>query len=604
MSALIKRVEIQNFRSIRRTIVDLNYLSILVGNNDSGKSNILRALNLFFNAETNPGRALDFEQDNCLSDRPNRRAREILVRVHIELPESYVGTNGQEILWERRWRESGLVHDDYVGIRITRTRRGAERREEVKLSPRSNVHALLRKIEFVYVPAIRDYEYFARLRGRIHGVISEVTGRTFRVSSEEFERSISEHLGPLTDEISRELGFGTRLALPRDLSHLFERLDFLTGDDSVSLDARGDGVKARHIPIILKFMADQRRSLQNRGAPPISVVWGYEEPENNLELRNAVALADELWQFIRDDVAQMVLTTHSPVFYNLVDRASEDEPYIQTHHVFLESPDRGTEVVSNPADLDERMGTVALLAPQVRTLEERIRKQNEAMRQAEDLVASNQRILFVEGESDRIIFVKALRVFGGEDAANVRVQTLPSGAGHSYVSDMLQAWYCTEKHQGGGRRAAGLVDGDDPGLALRRSWNSVDGHTRYCKCFELPKPPHLIECHRRGFSIPATLEEIYPPAEWRRALAAGDLERRDLTSVLDKERANQLFRGEVDLADLAQADAELYVLHRFRSEAKIPSARRLARQEDQAFAADFDPLRRLVEDILSYLSET
>ncbi|MEZ5454809.1 MAG: AAA family ATPase [Lysobacteraceae bacterium] len=601
MSALIKRVEIQNFRSIRRASVDLNYLSILVGNNDSGKSNILRALNLFFNAETNPGRPLEFDQDNCLSDRPNRRAREIVVRVHIELPESYVETNGDEILWERRWRESGLVHDKYTGIRVTRTRRGKESRKEVELSPRSNVHALLRKIEFVYIPAIRDSEYFARLRGRIHGVISEVTGRTFRVSSQEFERSISAHLGPLTDEISRELGFGTRLALPRDLSHLFERLDFLTGEDSVSLDARGDGVKARHIPIILKFMADQRRSLQNRGAPPISVVWGYEEPENNLELRNAVALADELWQFVGDEVAQVLLTTHSPVFYNLAERASEEEPYVQTHHVFLAGASRGTEVLSNPADLDERMGTVALLAPQMRALEERIRKQNEAMRQAEELVASNQRILFVEGESDQTIFQKALRAFGGAAAEKIRVETLQSGAGHSYVSDMLQAWHCTEKHKGGGRRAAGIVDGDEPGSALRRKWNSGDGHTKHCKCFELPKPPHLLECYRLGFSVPATLEEMYPPTEWRRALAAGDLEDRDLTSVLDKARANQLFRGAARLEDIAQDDPRLYILYRFRYEAKIPSARRLARQEDHVFAEDFKFLRPFVDEILSYL---
>ena len=49
---VIKKIEISNFRSIHHQIIDCKELNIFSGLNDSGKSNILKALNLFFNNET------------------------------------------------------------------------------------------------------------------------------------------------------------------------------------------------------------------------------------------------------------------------------------------------------------------------------------------------------------------------------------------------------------------------------------------------------------------------------------------------------------------------------------------------------------------------
>lgn len=52
----IEKIEIQFFRSIyRETISGLQLLNIFTGKNDVGKSNILKALNLFFNNEADPG---------------------------------------------------------------------------------------------------------------------------------------------------------------------------------------------------------------------------------------------------------------------------------------------------------------------------------------------------------------------------------------------------------------------------------------------------------------------------------------------------------------------------------------------------------------------
>jgi AAA15 family ATPase/GTPase len=61
---LIKSMEIGYFRSIYKQKLDkLTDLTIFFGRNDSGKSNFLRALNLFFNESTNPGQLFDFTKD-------------------------------------------------------------------------------------------------------------------------------------------------------------------------------------------------------------------------------------------------------------------------------------------------------------------------------------------------------------------------------------------------------------------------------------------------------------------------------------------------------------------------------------------------------------
>ena len=59
----IKSIEINKFRSIKRIVCDLSDISVFVGKNDAGKSNILKALNLFFNNQTELGKPLNFVED-------------------------------------------------------------------------------------------------------------------------------------------------------------------------------------------------------------------------------------------------------------------------------------------------------------------------------------------------------------------------------------------------------------------------------------------------------------------------------------------------------------------------------------------------------------
>jgi energy-coupling factor transporter ATP-binding protein EcfA2 len=577
---------------------DLSQLSIFVGKNDCGKSNILRALNLFFNDQTNPGTDFSFQEDyNFFAPERARRAKEVVVRIEIDLPPSYHETNGQVIAWTKRWREDGLWSEeyDYHGLRLSHGRRGREVRERVAIPDKSNVHSLLRKIEFEYVPAIKDSDYFDDLRGRIYGIISEVAARTFHESSNAFEQSIGDHLDELTSSITASLGFDTRLALPRDLYHIFEKLDFLSGEKSVSLNNRGDGIKARHIPLILRFMAEKKAALQRRGGPPISSIWAYEEPENNLEIASAVQLADELLLLANAGTAQILLTTHSPAFYDLGQREED----VSLSYVTRASDLEGTITRSDVAGIDESLGTLAMLAPRISEMVAEVRAQEEARVEAKRLAEENCPRIFVEGESDRLVLSRALELFFPEAAGRVRFETKRDGAGHNYVIDMLNGWRSQHKHHPERPKAAGIVDGD--ASEARAAFNREAANVLSAKCFNYPNPQTLHAALAAGFKVPATLEALYPQGFWTQARLRGHLIRRDLLKVFPPDLSRRIIAGEADAREGLAEEWAIFAEHDFAPERKIPAARRVCQQSDdecRGTLANFEPI---IGDTLRYL---
>ncbi len=600
MSLHITKIYIRNFRSARNLSLSPGKLAVLVGKNDSGKSNVLRALNLFFNGRTMPGDELDFEVDHNVFHNPNQRAKEISIKLEIEMPETYRATNGDFVVWERRWRSEGMVYDEYSGRRRVAGPRGGAKLETVEIPQKSNAHGLLRNINFVYVPAIKDLEYFSELRASIYDIIAEVADRTFRSSSQDFEKSISNQLEDLTSQITASLGFRSRLALPKDLSHIFESLDFLSEGQDISLDARGDGIKARHIPLILKFMADKKRGLQVRGAQPHTFIWGYEEPENNLELSSCVELADEFWGFIDHGVSQIFLTTHSPVFYNLHRKQEEGENLISCHHIFREIDEAGTKEVTELGDLDDRMGTTALFAPMVTELEDRVRRQEKARAEVERLGTEKRRKIFVEGDSDKLIIEKALRVFAAERAAEIDVET-KVGGGTNYVIDMLQSWRSRAKHHPELPKAAGLLDSDSEAKAASKKWNEVPGNTNSARCFKLPTPEHLVPVLKAGFRVPVVLECLYDKEAWAWADGQGHLKTRNVPNVISAELNNKIVNAETTLDDHLDETWAIFVKKEFAQVGKGPMARHYVKKTDHDFRARMPFMEALIDEIIGYL---
>lgn len=311
---------------------------------------------------------------------------------------------------------------------------------------------LLGNVKYVYIPAIKDKEYIAKLRSEIYFVVNEVFNENFNDSSKAFELSIAENLHELTKEISESLGFNSALSLPKDLSSLFGNLDFLN-DMKISLNERGDGVKARHIPLILKYIAEKTKTLQARGNPPYTFIWGYEEPENNLELTSAIKLALQFKNFVPEPVSQLFITTHSPAFYNL----SKQDNSVKC--IFIEKDKADiTSCDTEYTMLDDKMGVMELLSPYI----EEVRSRLENLESVSN-VGDKKAVIYVEGSSDKIVLEKAICIFLPERKDTIEVITKEFGAGTHYVGDMLKAYFHMHKHHQDKFRCAGIMDADDEG---------------------------------------------------------------------------------------------------------------------------------------------
>ena len=348
----ITSLVIKNFRSIASFNHSIKNLNIFVGQNDEGKSNILRSLDLFFNHDKAQGYQLDWARDYCVfaPERKNK-AEEITIQLVVQPPPSFA--NKSPVIWRKVWRKTEIYSDEFFHL------------DRSSVSPKSKIAAFLRAMRFDYVPAIKGADYFQTLMASLHDMLEATVEEQIRDASSSFTTTISENTAQILADIRTRLGLETTIELPANLRDLFSKLEFtsVSAEKSFSLGQRGDGIKVRHIPIVLKWLADQANHLSAKGKPKAVTVWGYEEPENNLELRRCFELAKQLVD--NSSSIQTFVTTHSPAFYSVFRESDPAEVGL-----FLVTKDEGVPVsVASPlcdvdlTSLDSSMGLMMLLEP-------------------------------------------------------------------------------------------------------------------------------------------------------------------------------------------------------------------------------------------------
>ena len=333
---IIESVRIKYFRSIlnttrgNQTHLKTNDLNVIVGSNDAGKSNYLRALSLFFNNYSEPGMQFSFWNDYSQQRHGIKREEN---RIEIELiinppKKQYIKNNGQ-VRWTKIWREGSTKPSESIsyldGSRFTNNNR-------------SSYYKWLKKIRFRYVPAIKSEQYFNDLMYVLYDVLQKDT----QTLENEFNKQVGEKTNLISQEINSRLNIDSVLQFKGSFRDLFLNLEFGSSDGKSMLSQRGDGVKVRHIPIILQNIAEAELKEDRKREPIASTIWGFEEPENNLEFDSARKLSESFLEYINkihfqdelisefDEGIQIFLTTHSPVFYTL---SSIDNPKINSFFV-------------------------------------------------------------------------------------------------------------------------------------------------------------------------------------------------------------------------------------------------------------------------------
>ncbi|MDO8580455.1 MAG: AAA family ATPase, partial [Candidatus Omnitrophota bacterium] len=322
---IIEKIEIKHFRSFdggvgqpKVEILDIKDLNIFSGANDSGKSNILRALNLFFNDEIAPGIPFNLSRDlsKVLKDRSDltfgnkqknkleARQRDLLVKIKIHFCNEKKDGILKEKFWvEKTWDKSGLKQP-YV------SNAGKDDRDQHRA--KAQLTLFLDKIQFEYIPAVKDRDYFSLLFKKLQDHLfeiqedferknkkkfkklqSEVTALTneeldvdtaatvkltggsnkFKMQSEKLNELLKQETQSLFEEFKSSTNIDAKFNVPDTLVDFFRTLRVDTGND-VSLFDRGDGVQARFIPTILNEISRDTNQ---------KTIWGFEEPENSYE---------------------------------------------------------------------------------------------------------------------------------------------------------------------------------------------------------------------------------------------------------------------------------------------------------------------------------
>ena len=496
----ISQIRIKGFRSIQDEEILLKPINLLVGYNDSGKSNILKALNLFFNGQTDHGKTFHFDRDYCTHTIQRKgKAPEIEIAVKFKLPSNY--SVSKEIEWVKRWRKGTIApHYDQLG----------DSRAKTKTSD------WIKKIRYRYVPAVKGPEYFQTLLVDLHDTLASAISGQLKDASSGFLTKLRKNTERLTIDVQKSLGLKSEINLPMDLGDIFQVLEFETdyNGKQIALRQRGDGIQARHIPIILKFISILEKENGVKGSPRSETVWGYEEPENNLELTSAFDLASNFNTHSKD--IQLLITTHSPAFYSLEQSLSDIQDKDKVQLIYISQGNQGTkrETESTIKDCDERLGLLPLVSKYVSE------KEGE-LKQVKSLLTSSQlrdhsKVLFCEGETDELLLT---RIFSGiSDSPQIRAQ---SNAGHNWIADNLKAW-AYSRNSG---KAIGLFDSDGD---AKKSCNNTNEYIhalgrKNAKGIKL-LPPDKIKKILQFIKIDFAIEAYYPQKVWLEADSKGWLE--------------------------------------------------------------------------------
>lgn len=389
---VLKRIHIKNFRSISDATIDLDDFNFFVGKNDSGKSNVLKAVNLFFNDKTDYDTPVNFSTDySKFAKRSIHQAKEITISLDIQMPSTFKDAGVKT--WTKVWRKEGLYHDNLDEL-FTRGTKGT---------------TFLGRIKYMYVPAIKSADYFKYLLSQVYDSMTEVADSALKDLNKKYSNELQQITHGLSENLQNVLHMKSDIQMPRELSTLFKDLSFSTTDrfvKNVDLNQRGDGIKARHIPSILNFMQENMEENRAKNTVSYNFIWGFEEPENGVEYSLCYEMAEELYNYRKK--CQLLITTHSPAIYSIKNREA-------AKCYFVSKKESGATAYDTNLSVDEinrKIGLMPLIAPylteQKKKYDQELERANSELKKLQERYqsATEQIVILSEGKTD----IKHLKV--------------------------------------------------------------------------------------------------------------------------------------------------------------------------------------------------
>lgn len=417
----IHSIEFAYIKSFRSLKFDLDKTSVLIGQNDHGKSSILKALDIVLNK-------LDDETLRQGALHPDLAER--------LLPIFPVNAKARRITLN--YIDAGIQKQLYLTVRADLTftvLEQIERNAKTSLAALKVLKKLRKHNKFLIIPALRDasspqfQELFSRML-REHGLEKMIpqkaggTPREYR-TLKDIRDQISDTIKPyinkrLLPQIEKHFGFSTqhKLALKFDvdvqdigewiLDNL--RLGFqLTNDANVTLalSEAGSGVQSG---VLLALHRLEQKAAENPGTQFILAV---EEPEAFLHPQKQKELYQDI-QAAQSSNLRVIVTTHSP-------------------YIVAQTPFSRLGLVKK---LDEQS---TLHVPDVKTpLDHEIF--DSYSNEVNSLLFFADKVVLVEGESDQKVLRLLLEKTLGIQAHRISVISAAGNKNFSPFLRMIRAW--------------------------------------------------------------------------------------------------------------------------------------------------------------------
>lgn len=500
---IIRRVEIKYFRSIYSVALkQCGSLNVLSGRNDVGKSNVLRALNLFFNGHTDWQTPLDFSRDFSLSRREQVRKDSVKgkqfvqVSIEFERPDNFKGSLPSRFVVKRSWyRDQNQFSQSDNLLPLNK----AGKCPSTLTIAQRMLSVFLNRVHFEYVPAVKERAFFdhilSRLQHSLLGVTLEAENPISQLSVQLAEH-IGQQVGNLRNDFSRATSLDTSIEPPQKLSSLFQafQVSVPSGEHQVSLNLRGDGMQARYIPSVLHYISSKS---------PSFFIWGFEEPENSLEFSSADSLADDLENLYSKD-AQIFITSHSPAM------VSRRGPGVSCYRVWQPEDKTNVELLEHPlgksisgSSLQEEIGLLRIQQEIHSEYKEKLQELEALSQKIVDLegeISAHQLpLVLVEGVTDVAIFEAAWSKLNPGEAIPFLIRSADplanvAGGGSGGASSLAKA--IESIHPADSRYVVAVFDHDHEGI---KAFDSLS------KNFKAPAGRSYEKKHANGYAFAITL---------------------------------------------------------------------------------------------------
>lgn len=341
----ISRIIIKKFRSIDKADIWISSINAIVGQNNSGKSCLLRAMNAFFNFS---------KEEQAFSD----RTHSFSLRTTSKIEMHFEGF------------DKSRIHDKYINnskiiveVSVTLNSSGCNRVVKYKggagwVADENVLREVKKQIEFILIPPNRDAAALDRVESSVLQMLveekmKEATGVRDNYTVK-FKKAI-EHLEngalkKIANDAKSEFPVNTKFDIKIKYSKEISYRDFLPDVGitiyesglSHSLVECGSGIQSLTIISLYNLLGKARDA---------NIIIGLEEPETNLHPQAQKELISYFKGLVvNENILQLFFTTHSS---NMIDEVDHTEVII-----FKKVPDssRGFKSVVNrlPEDFFEK----------------------------------------------------------------------------------------------------------------------------------------------------------------------------------------------------------------------------------------------------------